>query len=236
MFVPRSQIKNRGFPIVVAAELFRSQIKSVVLVQIHPTDGPVVFPFHFEPVGTGFGDDESRHGEKHEVVVLRNPDPGVSELAIPINEKVFGCPNALPVVGPGNHCVDIVKNAVGLPPVVPSGKKGIGITGGSGRPLEPTGNRVTAFLNRIQRTRRRGQGARRTAPLGTVSGNNRSRLVTVDKARVGRMIGGGRGIGLFAQNRLAHVINSGEAIRPNRTVVSVRFDGIGRRVTPCQSQ
>ena len=83
VFVPRSQIKNRGFPIVVAAELFRSQIKSVVLVQIHPTDCPIVFPFHFEPVSTGFGYDESRHGEKHEVVVLRNADPGVSELAIP---------------------------------------------------------------------------------------------------------------------------------------------------------
>ena len=110
------------------------------------------------------------------------PTPAFLNWPSPINEKVFGCPNALSIVGPGYHGVDVIENAVGLATIVASGKKGIGITGGSGRPLEPTGNRVTAFLNRIQRTRRRGQGYRRTAPLGTVSGNNRSRLVTVDKA------------------------------------------------------
>ena len=236
MFVPGSQVKNCGFPIAVSSELFGRKIKSAVLVEIHKTERTIIFVGHPEPVGTGLRNHEGRHGEKHEVVVLRNTNPGVSEFRIVIDVKVFGRPNALPVVRAGNHGVDVVDNGIGLPAVVSTAKKSIGITSGSGGPLVPTGNRVTAFLNRIQRTRWRTHRARGTGSLRTVGCNDLGCCVTVDKTGVGRMIGGRRGIGLFVQYRLAHVIDSGKAICPNRTVVSVGFDRSGGWVPPCQGQ
>jgi len=56
----------------------------------------------------------------------------VIKLCIAIYEKIFGRPDALPVVGTSDHGIDVVEHGIGLPAVVSTGNKSIGVTGGYG--------------------------------------------------------------------------------------------------------